>query len=89
MAYDQLRRIEPARAHKTYLKILYLAARDSETAVNEALRRLIDQETPISFEAVAAIVSDEPELFAPREVHIDGVVLADYDQLLEFELAVA
>jgi hypothetical protein len=89
MAYDQLRQLEPARAHKTYLKILYLAARDSETAVNEALRRLIDQETPISFEAVAAIVSDEPELFAPREVHVDGVVLADYDELLEFELAVA
>ena len=101
MAYDQLCQIEPpagrspsagegpARAHKTYLKILYLAARDNETTVNEALRRLIDQQAPISFEAVAAIVSDEPELFPPRDVHIYAVNMIDYDELLETAVAVA
>ena len=89
MAYDWLKDVDPARGHKTYLRILYLAARENEAAVNEALRRLIDQDAPISFEVVAAIVTHESDLFPPRDVQIDAVDLADYDQLLETIRAVA
>jgi transposase InsO family protein len=89
MGYDWLKDVEPTRASKTYLRILYLAARENETAVDEALRRLIDQQLPISFEAVAEIVSGQTDLFPPRDVQIDMVDLADYDQLLETIQAVA
>lgn len=89
MAYDLLKAMDPARGHKTYLQILYLAARDSEAAVDEALRRLIDEETPICLEAVAGLIEHDPDLLAPREVVIDAVDLADYDALLSNRLAVA
>ena len=52
MAYDLLRKQDRLRAHKEYLKILYLAAKESESGVNEALRWLVDLEQPITAAAV-------------------------------------
>src|SRR5207244_3069501 len=42
LAYDLLQQQQPARAAKEYLRILYLAARESEAGVEEALSGLLD-----------------------------------------------
>jgi hypothetical protein len=59
MAYDWLKGRHPSRAAKEYLGILHLAAMENEAAVDGALRVLIDEELPISIEAVQGIVCSE------------------------------
>ena len=56
MAFDALRESHPQRRDKEYLGILYLAARQSETAVDEALRTLLANDQPITQAAVEALV---------------------------------
>ncbi len=46
MAYDALNGQRPGRAAKEYLGILHLAAQESECAVDEALRLLLDGGQP-------------------------------------------
>ena len=82
MAYDYLKQSKPARASKHYLKILHLAARESEIAVDDALRTLIDQEMPITFELVEAMVHSEELIPPPTELNIQEVDLTAYDALL-------
>jgi len=82
MAYDYLKQSKPARASKHYLKILHLAARESEIAVDDALRTLIDQEMPITFELVEAMVHSEELIPPPTELNIPEVDLTAYDALL-------
>jgi hypothetical protein len=82
MAYDWLKHRQPSRAAKEYLRILHLAARENETAVDDALRTLIDQDEPITFETVEAMVSSQEHITAPTEVAITEVDLATYDVLL-------
>ncbi len=83
MAYDALERQTPNRAHKTYLRILYLAALENETAVDEALRFLINTEAAITFEMVEALVHEATALPAPTDVHIDDIDLERYDALFD------
>lgn len=82
MAYDSLRRENPLRANREYVGLLYLAAKESEAAVNEALRRLLDDEAPIGLEAVRRIVQSGQKLEPAQEVHVQAVDLAHYDELL-------
>ena len=82
VAYDYLKQSQPARAAKEYLKILHLAARQTETAVDDALRTLIDQEEPITLEAVEAMVRSGEQLPPATELTIPKVDLAAYDALL-------
>jgi len=51
MAYDLLKSYSPLHATKTYLKILYLAARESERGVDKALCLLIDRGEAITVES--------------------------------------
>jgi hypothetical protein len=83
MAYDHLRQSQPARAVKQYLCILHLAARQSETAVDDALRTLIDQEHSITFEAIEAMVRSDEQMPSVTEVAIPKVDLGAYDALLD------
>jgi hypothetical protein len=83
MAYDHLRQSQPARAAKQYLSILHLAARESEIAVDDALRTLIDQEALITFESVEAIVRSDEQMPSVTEVAVPKVDLAAYDALLD------
>ena len=48
MAYDVIRKRNPGSASKRYLKILYLAAHETETGVENALRYLLENELGIS-----------------------------------------
>jgi hypothetical protein len=83
MAYDWLKRRHLSRGTKEYLRILHLAARENEAAVDEALRRLIDQELPISLEAVERVVGgSEGRIPLPAQVLIPEVDLVAYDGLL-------
>ena len=83
MAYDALVRQTPDRGHKTYLRILKLAARRNETAVDEALRFLIDTEQAITLEGVEVMVDEATALPVPTDVHIDDIDLERYDTLLD------
>jgi len=82
MAYDALRETEGQRADKEYLGILYLAARQSETAVDEALRTLLAGDQPLTKAAVEALVQRAEEVPAVTEVTVEEVNLLDFDDLL-------
>ncbi len=83
IAYDSLKKHHsPSIAVKQYLNILYLAARDSETAVDDALRFLIDRNSRITDEHVKTLIRSKAPVPSASEVHVPSVDLACYDQLL-------
>jgi hypothetical protein len=81
MAYDALRESQPERGHKEYLGILYLAARQSETVVDEALRTLLASDRGVTREAVEELVHRAEEVPAVTEVTVEEVNLLDFDDL--------
>ena len=81
MAYDALREAQPQRGHKEYLGILYLAARQSEAAVDEALRTLLASDRPVTREAVEELVQRAEEVPAVTDVTVEDVELLDFDDL--------
>lgn len=85
MAYDALEAARPGRGHKEYLKILELAAKGSETAVDEALHHLLNGDEPLSAEQVRTIVMSATRLPPSHQVEVHAVRLADYDHLLSEE----
>jgi len=82
VAYDHLHTKWPQTASKRYLKILHLAARENELAVDEALRSLIESERAITPESVDMLVATMTEIQPPKTVRIAPVDLAAYDDLL-------
>ena len=83
MAYDYLKDHNQGRAAREYLKILDLAAKESESGVDDALRWLLDQDQPISFDAVEVILITNQRIPEATDVEIDAVDLSLYDTLLE------
>jgi len=83
MAYDHLCNRRSTRASKEYLKILHLAALESESGVDRALRMVFAQELPMTFETIKSILATENKIEVPQDVHIDLVDLGHYDALLE------
>lgn len=83
IAYDYLRDHRRSRANKEYVKILNLAAKESEIGVDDAIRWLIDQDQPISFDAVESIVITNQRIPRATDIAIDEVDLCLYDNLLE------
>lgn len=84
IAYDDLKKRHcQSVASKQYLSILYLAARESETAVDDALRMLIDKNMDISDEQVEATVYSNHPVPTATEIKIPAVDLTCYDQLFE------
>ena len=82
IAYDTLKEQSPATAHKEYLKLLYLAARETEVGVDDALRVLLNQEEPIDARVVKALVLSGQEIPPVTDILVDTVDLSTYDQLL-------
>jgi len=82
MAFDLLNTLHPGRGHQEYLRILALAAKENETAVDQALHRLLNGGEPLSAQAVEALVRAAGELPSPQEVYVAPVDLQDYDLLL-------
>jgi hypothetical protein len=85
VAYDWLKSNSPSRAVKEYLKILHLAAKENESAVDGALRMLIDRGLAISAEAVEEIALRANQISSPTQVAIVDVDLAAYDALLSIK----
>jgi len=84
IAYDDLKqRHSQSVAAKQYLNILYLAARESETAVDDVLRMMIDKNMRICDEQVEALVQSSQPVPVATKVRIPAVDLTCYDQLLE------
>jgi hypothetical protein len=82
MAYDDLSTHTPARASREYLAILKLAARETESGVDEALRLLLEREEPITADAVVRIVAGGEAAAPVTAVAIEAVDLSCYDTLL-------
>ena len=78
-----LKEQSPAQADKKYLKILYLAARETETGVDNALKALTDSERTISSEEVTRIVREDQQPEVIKDPVIAEVNLQIYDGLFE------
>lgn len=85
VCYDRLKDICSGRksANKQYLKILELAAKESEELVKSALKSLIDNNNPVSFEIVEAMVASQSQPNSIKDVYIADIDLGIYDNLLE------
>ena len=84
IAYDDLKKRHSQRqAAKQYLNILHLAARESETAVDEVLRMMIDKNISICDGQVEALVNSSQPVAVTTKVHIPAVDLTCYDRLLQ------
>ena len=73
----------PGRAAKDYLRILELAAKESEAGVDAALARLLEWNVPITPTVVADRLAHDLGLPRAMEVMITAVDLSMYDELLE------
>jgi len=84
MAYDELLEKRSTRASREYLKILYLAARVSESAVERAIERLLEAGRAIESDAVKEIVetSDSQDEIV-RAPEIPEPDFDQYDMLFE------
>jgi hypothetical protein len=88
MAYDSLVAEHTiGKAAKAYLRILHLAATESEALVDHALRFLIHGDKAINLQTVSELVSRDAEFPLITDVTVAPVDLADYDALLEQEVA--
>jgi hypothetical protein len=83
MAYDALAEQNRSRADKEYLQILYLAARETEAGVDEALNRLLSSGWAISARAVGELLREGQEPEPARDPAITPVDLTVYDGLLD------
>jgi hypothetical protein len=80
MAYDSLK-----PNSKEYLKILHLAAKENETAVDQALALLIHENRPISCKAVSELITRNQEYPVIDTIEVEAVNISIYDQLLSEE----
>jgi hypothetical protein len=81
--YDGLLERCPARAAKDYLRILGLAAKESEAGVDAVLGRLLEWNVPITPTVVEEHLRHDLGLPRAMEVVVTTVDLATYDLLLE------
>jgi hypothetical protein len=84
-AYDVLLEQCPGRAAKDYLRILELAAKESEAGVDAVLGRLLESGVPLTPTAVEERLRDDLGLPRAMAVVIPPVDLSTYDLLLENE----
>ncbi len=83
IAYDALKKKHSdLKAGKEYLGILYLAARESELKVDEALSYLIDCGKELTADTIKAVMEEEESLLSMKEVGVSAVDLGAYDILL-------
>jgi hypothetical protein len=81
--YDALLEHTPARAAKDYLRILELAAKESEAGVDTVLGRLLEGNGPITPTIVEEHLRHDLGLPQAMEVIVTKVDLSAYDLLLE------
>ena len=82
MAYDSLKEDSPDRADKEYLRILKLAAAETESGVADAIRIVLRNGEAISFQRIEAIVKSRRRIPPITRTRVRDVDLRDYDGLL-------
>ncbi len=83
IAYDNLKKKHSGRkAGKEYLRILYIAARESELQVDDALRCLIESGKELTADAVKAVMKGKETAPSAKDVDVDTIDLNAYDALL-------
>lgn len=70
-------------ATREYLKILQLAAKESQDAVQDALRVAIANDAPISVDAIRVAVEKHQQLPAATDISIEPPDLQEFDSLLQ------
>jgi len=84
VAYDQLAdRHSPRQASKEYLRILHLAATESETQVDRILLFFCHNDQRIRYETVKEQLASVQQLPLATDVAVDAIDLKDYDVLME------
>jgi hypothetical protein len=83
MAYDALRAHRPESASREYVHILHLAAHESETGVDDALKQLLSEAVPITATRVQEVLRQGLVSPAVPVVTIASVSLSVYDDLLD------
>jgi hypothetical protein len=84
-AYDQLLRDNPVHASRRYLRVLEWAALNSESAMEGALKELLDDGEELDFQRLVAM-SEQP-IEKPLDIDIPAPDMCAYDELL-LEVAV-
>lgn len=82
IAYDKLGEQHGPTRDKCYVKLLHLAANESEAGVDRALSHLIDTEQPIDLDAIKALLNRFEQPVVCPDTAVRPVSLSDYDQLL-------
>lgn len=83
VAYDQLAdRHSPRQASKEYLRILHLAATESQTHVDRILLLFCHNDQPICHDTVKEQLASAQQLPLATDVAVDAVNLKDYDVLM-------
>jgi len=83
LAYDNLKRLEPLRANKEYVAILYTASKEGESRVENVIRGLLARGEAISAQTIKQLAAQDSQIPAITDVAIDQVCLKSYDQLLD------
>lgn len=82
IAYDRLKKDDPLGGTKGYLRLLKLAADESETLVDEALRLMIRGDAPFEYERIEHYLNGLRTVSSPADIEISEVDLTQYDTLL-------
>jgi hypothetical protein len=82
VAYDTLVATKPQQGEREYLRLLQLAAHESEAGVDAALRTLLSEEQPLSAVAVEQLLRDGSRLRPATAVRVEAIDLRCYDTLL-------
>jgi hypothetical protein len=84
MAYDRLLETHSQKvADKTYLKLLELAAHESQDAVQDALRFMIQSGESIAFDTIRQLVLKAAEIPLATQVDVEPPSLSEFDCLLD------
>lgn len=81
-AYDHFTERWPQTGHKHYLQTLHLAAKESESRVDQALQTMIQRGRPFDYDEIEQLVQSELPVNSQPQVTIASVNLSDYDRLL-------
>jgi hypothetical protein len=82
MAYDVVSKQQPARGAKEYLRILHLAAQESEAGVEAVLVELLEAGGRMNAAVVAEKLCQQGQVWQAAEVTVAAVDLSLYDALL-------
>ncbi len=80
--YDRLKHKDPVRGHKEYLQILLVAAKESESGVDAALRHLLGQNQVPDAGTVYDLLVAGAAIPAVTDVTVAEVDLTEYDALV-------